>query len=83
MAGEVFDPNKVYVRSGTRNILSSTPNLDAFGRLRVSNPTTLLDNTFQYNLSPLTWNQKNSRRCNHCTCSCRKFSPTQHDNRFR
>jgi hypothetical protein len=38
-----------------RNFISfaDTPNLDAFGRQRVSNPTTLFDSTFLYDLQPL------------------------------
>lgn len=30
-------------------------NLDAFGRLRVSDPTTIFDAGHQYNLNPLVW----------------------------
>jgi len=32
--------------------LQDSPNLDAFGRLRVSNPTTIFDNHFKYGLNP-------------------------------
>jgi len=31
---------------------------DAFGRLRVSNPTSIFDSSFQYDLSPLLWVSK-------------------------
>ena len=36
---------------------SDTMNMDAFGRLRVSNPNILLENQHQYNTSPLLWDQ--------------------------
>jgi len=32
-----------------------TPNLDAFGRLRVSEPFSIFDSTFLYDTQPLTW----------------------------
>lgn len=35
-------------------------NLDAFGRLRVSNPTTIFDSQLQYDKQPLLWLEKTS-----------------------
>ncbi len=35
--------------------LFSEANSDAFSRLRVSNPVSLFDSTFQYNNQPLRW----------------------------
>ena len=34
---------------------TDSPIIDAFGRLRVSNPTTLFDSQFEYNTLPLLW----------------------------
>ncbi len=34
---------------------TDSPIIDAFGRLRVSNPTTLFDSQFEYNALPLLW----------------------------
>jgi hypothetical protein len=39
-----------------QNVLfADSPSNDAFGRIRVSNPTTLMDTVFQYGLNPLYW----------------------------
>lgn len=40
--------------------LADTPALDAFSRLRVSNPVTVFDNTQQYGDNPLIWETKNT-----------------------
>jgi hypothetical protein len=39
---------------------SDSASLDAFGRWRVSNPVTLFDSQFQYDLQPLLWQQVTS-----------------------
>lgn len=38
--------------------LADTPQLDGFGRLRVSSPLTLSDNKFIYDKEPLRWDEK-------------------------
>ncbi len=48
---EVFSsPNTTILTSQ-----ANTFDIDAFGRKRVSDPTTLLDNSFEYDLQPLFW----------------------------
>jgi hypothetical protein len=37
---------------------ADSPNIDAFSRLRVSNPDTVFDSTFQYDLQPLVYEAK-------------------------
>jgi len=39
----------------TSEYFSDSPIIDAFGHLRVSNPTTLFDSQFEYNALPLLW----------------------------
>ena len=49
---EIFTPDQAgYIRIGD----GSNPNLDAFGRLRTSNPTALFESQLQYNEAPLFW----------------------------
>ena len=49
---EMFKPNNLgYMAIGD----GKNPNLDAFGRLRISNPVTLFESQHQYNELPLFW----------------------------
>lgn len=44
--------------SRKKNFLEDNPGRDSFGRLRVSQPYTLFDSSFQYNKLPILWNEK-------------------------
>jgi len=48
------------MKSGVYSQISQAPDgfYDAFGRLRVSQPTTLFDSQMQYDTQPLLWSQK-------------------------
>jgi hypothetical protein len=50
----VTDANRLQVES----IIGDSPNLDAFHRVRISNPTGLFESTATYDKQPLLWNEE-------------------------
>lgn len=51
----VGEGQKVELAAPAPVFFADSPNIDAFGRLRVSNPQTIFDSQLQYNLAPIQW----------------------------
>lgn len=53
----MINPGFVQTPQPSAALLQSAQNLDAFGRMRVSNTKTLFDSVHSYNLSPFFWDE--------------------------
>lgn len=51
---DVYNPNGGFIKTG----ISAEGNLDAFGRVKVSDPVNLFDSQMQYDKQPLLWAEK-------------------------
>lgn len=55
---EIFRTKENDARTTLRVAVADEGNLDAFGRLKVSNPVTIFDSQMQYDTQPLLWVEK-------------------------